>query len=117
MAVTVLNLCPDEIDICISRGDDTPMAFRMQEAGVDLTIAGFTYLLSVDTREEPDDVATQLFQLTGVEVSPLVTFSPTTSNTDLTPDDYFFDIQETNTAGKLRTVAKGKFTVSQDITK
>lgn len=112
-----LNICPTDIRICISRGDSTPMTFTMQdEDGNDLNITGFAYIFTVNTEENPIDNTNEVFNLTGVESSPSVSFTPLISDTDITPGEYFYDIQETDGAA-LRTVAKGVFEVKQDITK
>ena len=112
-----MNLCPDSIDICITRGDSTIMTFQMQdENGNDLNIAGRTYIFTVNAEEEPTDNSQELFNLSGSEVTPLVSFTPSVIDTDLAPGDYFYDLQETDGAA-LRTVVKGVFTVKQDITK
>ena len=117
MATPVLNLCPYALDICATRGDSTPMTFQMQDAaGNDLTITGRTYIFTVNTEEEPTDSSNEVFNLTGTVSTPNVTFAPTTANMNQTPADYFYDLQEDN-AGDLRTVAKGKFEIKQDITK
>lgn len=114
----VLDLGPVAIEVPTTRGDNPIMTFTMQEAGVDKNIAGFGYLFTVDTREDPDNSDTLVFQLIGAVVSPNVAFQATVVQTDLDPDtEYFCDIQETNVAGDILTVAKGKFIVGQDITK
>jgi hypothetical protein len=118
-----LNVCPFAFDICITRGDSTPMSVTITDdaatpAPIDIT--GFTYLLTVDPSESPADGTGNLFQLAESNtpgVDGVVVFSPSTTDTDQTPSDYFFDIQQTDAGANLRTVAKGKFTVLQDITK
>jgi len=116
-----LNICPAAKSICIVRGDSTPMTFQMQdENSVDIDITGRSYLMSVNTEENPVAPTTNTFQLTGAlgagPPTALVTFTPTVVNTDITPGEYYYDIQETNGAA-LRTVVKGVFEVQQDITK
>lgn len=112
-----MDLGPQPTRVCVTREDSTPMSFRMRDsAGNDITITGRTYLMTVSTDEEPSDTANQVFQLTGVVATPIVTFTPTQVDLDIDPDvDYFFDIQETNGAA-VRTVAKGQFVVGHQIT-
>jgi hypothetical protein len=118
---TTLNVCPAAVDVCITRGDSTPISFTLvDEAGAAIDNTGSTYLLTVDPSDEPADALENLFQLAQSNTpgsDGVVTFSPSTVDTDQTPDEYFFDVQQTDVGGNLRTVIKGKFTIQQDITK
>lgn len=112
---------PKDIPLCRTRGDTKPFTFVLQDSsGTVIDITGRTYLLSVDTREEPDDVSTQLFQLTGVVAvgtDGRVTFTLSVPQSDQTPSEYFYDVQETDTGGFTKTIVKSTYTVAQDITK
>lgn len=117
-----LNRCPSVLDICISRGDDQPLSITFMDPGgttpTDLT--GKSYKLTVDSREEPDDASTKVFDVTGVNGAILsagiVAFPFATANVaELL--DVFCDIQETNASAKDLTATKGKFVIEQDITK
>jgi len=115
--LATLNLCPQETDICISRGDSSPFSFQMVDsAGVDIVITGRTYILTVNAKRNPGVLDTPLFSVNGVVATPLVTFKPTEVQTDVSPQDYYYDVQETS-GTEVLTVLKGKFTVQQDITK
>lgn len=121
MAV-LLNICPVEIDLCITRGDTTPWTFTiLQSDGVTPEdITGFSYLLTVDPSDEPADALNNLFQLTGtipVGTDGVVQFSMTAIQADQTPAVYFYDLQQTDGSSLIRTVAKGSFEFKQDITK
>ncbi len=119
--VTLLNVCPAEINLCISRGDTTPWTFTIQDStGAAIDISGFSYLLTVDPNEEPTDAVNNLFQLTGTLTDPtngVVEFELSAVEADQTPAEYFFDLQQTDGASKVRTIAKGVFEFMQDITK
>lgn len=112
---------PKDIPLCRTRGDTRSWTYILKDsAGVAIDITGRTYLLSVDTREEPDDASTQLFQLTGVV--PLgtdgkVIFTLSALQADQTPNEYYYDVQETAVDTTLKTIIKSTYTVSQDITK
>lgn len=118
---TLLDICPEEIDICISRGDTVPFTFSIKDStGAAVNITGFSFLLTVDPTEDPTTSAGNLFQLTGTITNGpggVVQFGMTTGQANQTPAVYFFDLQMTDTAAKIRTVAKGKFEFHQDITK
>ena len=120
--MVLLNICPEEIDVCISRGDTTPFTFTIKDgtppAAIDIT--GFSYVLTVDPSDEPSGAGNNRFALTGTLTFPLVgivSFEMNATQADQTPDTYFFDLQQTDGAGKLRTVVKGEFEFKQDISK
>lgn len=119
--VTLLNVCPATIDLCITRGDTTPWTYTVKDAaGVVVDITGFTYLLTVDPSDEPADAVNNLFQLTGtvpVGTDGVVQFGLSLVQSDQTPDQYFYDVQQTDTAAKIRTIVVGGFEFKQDLTK
>lgn len=118
----LLDICPVEINICISRGDTTPWTFTIKTGSpaAAINITGFSFLLTVDPSDEPSGSGNNLFQLLGtITDAPngVVEFEMSAVQADQTPNTYFHDLQETDAAGKLRTIAKGKFIFEQDITK
>ena len=117
---TLLNICPEEIDLCISRGDTTAWTFTIKSDGTAIDITGFSYLLTVDPSDEPTGSGSNLFQLTGTLTFPLVgivSFQMTALQADQTPSEYFYDLQQVDGSGNIRTIAKGTFEFKQDITK
>lgn len=118
---TEFNMKYDEIDVTRVRGDTFPFAFNMKDSnGNAVDITGFSYKLSVDTREEPDDETTQLFKLTGSitdAANGVVQFTLSEAQSDQDPSEYYFDVEQTDDNSKIRTVVKGKWTVVQDATK
>lgn len=111
--------------ITMYRGDSYPIAFTISyrinsntTAPIDLT--GCSLLMTVDTLENPPDNATKMFDVAGVladdPTTGIVYFTPTALNTSAI-GSYYFDVQLTDADGNIRTVAKDKFVVSQDITK
>ena len=120
MAV-VADFCPDIVDICVTRGDSPVMFFTVNGSGSsNPDITGFTFTMTVGPSPEPSDDSGQLFQISGVIVDgPNGRWSvqPSTSNTDLSPGVYFYDVQMTTLTPSVRTILAGKFTVKQDLTK
>ena len=116
-----LNICPEEIDICISRGDTVPWTFTVRDsAGSPVDITGFSFLLTVDPSDEPGSSTNNLFSLSGTITDALngvVQFSMTAGQADQTPNEYFYDLQMTDGTAAIRTIAKGVFEFKQDITK
>ena len=122
MVAILLNLCPVEIDLCISRGDTQPWTFTILKSdGVTPeNITGFSFTLTVDPSSDPIDALNNLFALTGTITNGpagVVSFEMTSVQSDQTPAEYFFDLEMTDGAAKERTVAKGVFEFQQDITK
>jgi hypothetical protein len=118
---TVLSLAPQSVDIVVSRGDSTPWTFTVQDsAGAPVDITGFTLRLTVDPEPDPLTNTNNLFQLTGTLTDPVngvVQFGLTTVQSNQIPAVYYFDLQMTDGGGRIRTIAKGKFEIRQDITK
>jgi len=119
--MTILNICPAEVDICIARGDTVPWTFTIKtSAGGVVNITGFSFLLTVDPSEAPLDALSNLFQLTGtITDAPngVVQFGMSAAQANQVPGVYYYDLQMTDGAAKLRTVARGQFEFRQDVTK
>ncbi|HEU4895120.1 MAG TPA: hypothetical protein VFT85_04725 [Acidimicrobiia bacterium] len=116
-----LEICPLNRSICISRGDTVPWTFTvLNSAGNPVDITGYTFLLTVDPSDEPGDALNNLFQLSGTLTDPtngVVQFAMSAVQADQVPGIYYWDLQMTDTAGFIRTIAKGEFEFTQDITK
>jgi len=107
------------LDITRERGDNYAIRWQTKQNGAAFDITGATFKLSVDTRKDPPDASTQVFQVTGTIVDApngIYEFVPTTGQMNLTPKTYFFDVEMTK-GGQVATLVKGKFIVKQDITK
>ncbi len=122
---------PDIIPLCRKRGDSFADEFTIREPqteaqalagtpGTPIDITGFSFLLTVDIDPDPTDASNNLFQLTGSitdATGGVVDFSPSAVESDQTPDVYFYDIQQTDGGGKIRTIATGQYEITQDVTK
>jgi hypothetical protein len=104
-----------------TRGDTRPFTFSIDLNGADLDITGATFFMTVDPAPDPIVDTANLFQLTGVITGAaalgVVTFTPTANQMNQTPNTYFYDVQMTEVGGAITTIAKGKLTIVQDITK
>lgn len=110
---------PTQEDIEVVRGDSPVIPLSVKSGGVALDITGGTFELAVDTLAKPTDNSTSLFIVTGVIVNATqgqVSFQPSSSQLNLEPKTYYYDIQML-LAGSKRTLLKGKFIVQQDINK
>lgn len=103
------------------RGDTVADRFTINDAdgnAVDLT--GFTVVLALDSRERPDDVSTQVYELTGTLITPasgIVDFQPSTLQADQEPGTYYYDIQLKDGSNNIETVDTGQYQYLQDIGK
>lgn len=116
----LLVATPTNIPILRTRGDTFPFTFIMKDGnGEPVDITGYTYLLTVDPEEKPVDSSNNIFQLTGTITEPAagkVTFSLSVLQSDNLGSNYY-DLQQTDDTAAVRTVAKGTWTIEQDITK
>lgn len=107
--------------ISMYRGDSYPLdiTIRNKTTKEPINLFGYTLKLTVDSKRNPVDETTRVFQLTGVVPDPItgkVIFTPSEANTDLPATTYYYDIQYT--AGTVkRTIKKHKFIILQDLNK
>jgi hypothetical protein len=90
------------------------------KSGVAVDITDYSFSLTVDKNLNPSDISTQQFSVTGSIVDAAlgkVSFSPLSTDTDLEPGTYYYDIEMIDSAGRKRTVVKSRFYVEQDLTK
>ena len=105
------------------RGDSYPLELTIKDkaTGNVVDISGYSFKFTVDEKENPINTDTQKFSVDGVlDADPATgkaSFTPTDSETDLSPKTYFYDVQMIDGSSNKRTIAKGKFKVIQDITK
>ncbi len=108
-------------DITRVRGDTAADVYLVKdETGAALDISGFSFILTVNTLKNPPDTTTELYSLTGVIISAVdgrVEFVPTLANSDQKPTNYFFDVQMTDSSGRIKTIDSGKYLYKQDKTK
>jgi hypothetical protein len=104
------------------RGDTYAETIIVVTAGTTtpIDVTGCTFLLTVDPAKAPADNTNNLFDIVGTILdAPAgeVEFAPSALDADQLPGTYYYDIQMTDGAGRVRTVALDKWVVTQDITK
>ena len=111
-------------DIEWFRGDAYPINLLIKDnnSGKEIDLTGYSFVMTCDSIKDPPDNSTKLFSVDGVipdQTTDIgrVVFTPTTTDTDLDPGKYYYDIQMTDPSGNVRTIAKYKFIIIQDITK
>lgn len=121
--------------ICRYRGDTDPITVTIRDATTKVIqdLTGFTnFTLSVTSIENPTDDTTTVFKLAGDTsnannlTNGKVVFNYSTLQDSLgasvaistiTAGNYFYDIQQTDAAGNIKTIAKGEFELLEDNTK
>lgn len=113
--------------ICRKRGDTAPDKITVLDPEsttnpkAPLDITGFSYVLTVNTERDPDGVVgTEIALIAGVVTSGpagTVEFPWTDPLADQTPEVYWYDYQQTDAAGKTKTIAKNQYIFFQDIGK
>lgn len=108
-------------DIERYRGDTAADEFTIKDsAGNVVDISGFSFKMTVSTLENPPTNSSELYSLTGVitdAVNGVVEFVPSVGNADQKPATYYYDVQMTTAGARIKTIAKGKYTYLQDISK
>ncbi len=107
-------------DFCRKRGDDYTFILTIKDsAGVVIDITGFSFLLTIDPAQFPTGNSNNIAQLTGIIVSGsagTVRFEPTSASV-VSLGNFYYDVQQTDGAGKVRTILIGRWDIEQDITK
>ncbi|MGH3373623.1 MAG: hypothetical protein ACRDP6_02670 [Actinoallomurus sp.] len=116
-----LDLLPQAVDLSFTRGDTVRFTFSIKDSsGAAVDVTGASFLLTVDPSSTPADSANNLFQLSGsITDAPggVVQFHMTSVQSDQDPGEYAYDLQMTDSLPSIRTIARGKFTFEQDVTK
>ena len=116
-------MAADPYELTKFRGDSKPIAFKLwldKAAGLALDITGYSFKLTIDPEEEPADDTGNILSLDGVltsEADGEFQFEPTALEMDITPGEYYYDLEITDPAGNIETQFVKKFTIVQDITK
>jgi len=86
--------------------------------------SGFSYRMTLNTVKDPDPghsppIGTELFILTGTPggADGTVEFPWTPAQADQAIDTYWYDIERTDTGGKVKTIAKNQYKFLMDIGK
>jgi multidrug efflux pump subunit AcrB len=108
-------------DIERYRGDTDSLFVTISDSRnnpVDIT--GCQLMLTVSSEEDPVNTDAQIMQVSGSVVDGYVNrfeFAFTSQDVDFVGESLYFDFQFTNEAGKTKTLRKGTWKMTQDITK
>jgi hypothetical protein len=105
------------------RGDTAPDIITVVDPADGVTPinnTGFQYRMTINTEKDPvPGVGTELTQITGAPggASGSVSFNWLPADADQEPGVYWYDIEQVDGAGKVKTIAKNQYIFYQDITK
>lgn len=107
------------------RGDFAPDKLTIMDADNPnqvLDITGFTYKMTINTVKDPDPsvpYGSELLQISGVVggVDGIVTFIWTALLANKLPGQYWYDIEQIDAGGAIKTIIKNQYIFYQDITK
>lgn len=115
--------------ICRKRGDTAPDQITVLDPAsttvpkAPLDITGFSYTLTVNTDKDPDPavpVGTELASIAGTitdAVGGVVQFPWTPTQANQAADVDFYDIEQVDATGKVKTIAKNQYIFFMDVTK
>ena len=122
----------DFAGICIARkrGDTAPDKITVLDPeaatpGTPLDVTGFGFKLTVNTEQDPDPVGPPVIGIELVSIigslidapNGVVEFPWSSADADQVPEAYFYDIEQTDTAWKILTIANNHYNLHQHITK
>ncbi len=113
--------CPTGPAVCRFRGDTFPQTFTLKNPdGTPFPLTTHSFKLSVDPNPDPDDETGQLFKIVPTILdgpNGVIQFALDATEADQLPDTYYYDLEMTDPASAIRTIAKAEFEFQQDITK
>ena len=107
------------------RGDTVPDVILVKDQATGLPLASpdtYEFKLTVNTLRNPSagEPGLQVYSVVGAVIdipTARVQFAWTDLLADQAPGTYFYDIQQKDPGGKIKTIAKNKYKFYQDITK
>lgn len=117
----IIQIDDDTKTIEWGRGDSDFKKFQvLQSDGSPDDITGRTYRLTTSESAQPHDVDTPIFTLTGIITDApngIVEFAPTPTDTDIEHRTLYYDIEETDGGGRVKTLLIGTCLITADISR
>ena len=107
-------------DITIIRGDDRTLNITITEDGSVLDITGYTLFFTVKSCLTDIDTAALISKDVTTHTNPTLGVTQvvlTNTDTDLTPDTYFYDMQLKTDTGSIISTGVGEFNIVYDVTR
>lgn len=117
---------PSRVNVQRSRGDTSPQNYQLVDRTMTvIDVTGRTFRLAVDPSSEPTSDANEIYELTGEIVDAeagKIRFPLSAGDAAATAGAYFYDIEMTYdeddaALGVIKTIAKGRWRIKQDVTK
>lgn len=86
----------------------------VDSAGAAVNVTGNTFVLTVNSDNNPTDLLTQMFQVTATlenALTGLIYFLITGPNAATAVGNYYYDIQWTDANGETETLEKGEYVI------
>jgi hypothetical protein len=108
------------------RGDTAPDKITIMDfdnPGSPLDITGFAYLFTINSVKDPDpsipygDEKLQLIGTIPLGTDGIVLFNWNTTNANQEPRQYWYDVQQIDLSGTVKTIVKNTYTFYQDVSK
>ena len=105
------------------RGDTAVDSFTVRDSdGTVRNVTDHTFLMTIDEKLNPASEASQVAQIPGTIVDAAngeIEFQAEDGSFDfdIDPGTYYYDIQMTDSGGRVITLAKDEYIITQDITK
>ena len=114
-------------ELCRKRGDTAPDKITVLDSEASpeapLDITGFVYTMTINTERDPDPgipVGTELVSITGTIIDApggVVEFRFSAGDADQDSGTHWYDIQQVDGNGNIKTIAKNKYEFFQDVSK
>lgn len=106
------------------RGDTAPdvlLVTDSENGGAALDITGYQYTLTVNTVKDPQvGLGSELVQVVGSITDAAggrVEFPWLPGDADQDPGTYWYDVEQVDAGGRVKTIAKNQYVIWQDISK
>ena len=104
------------------RGDTYKHLLVIQDSnGNPIDITGYSFILTINKERDPTDGSNIVLTMTGViedAAEGKVALQPALNDINAADiGSWYFDIQQTDGAGDIRTLVKGRYDILQDISK
>ena len=106
-------------ELSMKRGDSTTFRITIQNNGAVFDVTGYSCKLTVKEQKSDSDANAIIGPITGVifdAANGLVDFTISTSDSDVEPGSYFYDVEITS-GGNTHTVLESIFTVELDVSR
>lgn len=116
---------PTKLTIRRRTGDTAPENFQLIDVGMTaIDVTGRTFRLAADPSQTPANTDNQIYELTGEIVDAetgKIRFPLSAGNAAAAAGSYFFDVEMTydeddDATGVIKTIASGRWVLTQDIT-